>query len=122
MYIHDASGATFANNILASNPTRDSNNRAIQIKQVSKRTRSQKHSFFNNLILGNSPNIEVNYPAFKGGPQKFDHNLYGVEMKERDFVINAFSDQPTPWSSEAFTRRILEDLKYLKMVTQQTQK
>ena len=117
VYIHDASGATFANNILASNPTRDSNNRAIQIKQVSKRTRSQKHSFFNNLILGNSPNIEVNYPAFKGGPQKFDHNLYGVEMKERNFVINAFSDQPTPWSSEAFTRRILEDLKLKKMPT-----
>ncbi len=111
IYIHDASGATFTNNILASHPKSKKNERAIQIKQVSKRTKSQNHSFFNNLIIGNAPNVEVNYPAFRSGPQKFDYNLYGAHAGERNFVINAFSDQPAPWTSEAFKSTILKNLK-----------
>ena len=109
VYIHDASGATFTNNLLASSSTPTS--RAILIKQVSKRSSSRNHSFLNNLIIGDAPNTEVNYPAFRSGPQKFDYNLYGVSTSSRNFIINAFSDQPTPWGRERFKEQISADFK-----------
>jgi hypothetical protein len=110
VYIHDASGATFSNNILACNPENKIPERAIQIKQVSSRTRSQKHSFFNNLIIGDGPLIEVNYPSHRSGPQRFDYNLYTTSSSERNFVINAYSDQPTPWTSQQFRELMLQNI------------
>lgn len=110
VYIHDASGATFSNNILACNPGSPSSEPVIQIKQVSPRTRSQKHSFFNNLIIGESPLIEVNYPSHRSGPQRFDYNLYTTYSRERSFIINAYSDQPTPWTSAQFTALMLQNI------------
>ena len=110
VYIHDASGATFLNNLLVSSSNLNST-RAILVKQVTKRTSSRNHSFFNNLIIGKAPNIEVNYPAFLSGPQKFDYNLYGVSANLKNFIINAFSDQPSPWTKEQFRDKISDDLK-----------
>ena len=110
VYIHDASGATFSNNILACNPGNASPERVIQIKQVSPRTRSQKHSFFNNLMIGGSPLIEVNYPSHRSGPQRFDYNLYATSSSKRNFVINAYSDQPTPWDAAQFRELMLQNI------------
>lgn len=110
VYIHDASGATFANNLLACDLHLESVGRAIQIKQVSQRTRSQNHSFYNNLILGSAPTVEVNYPAFRSGPQRFDYNLYGVPAAQENFIISAYSDQPSPWTAKAFNELIRRDI------------
>ena len=110
VYIHDASGATFVNNLLANTPDAPGNGQAIYILQVSPRTKTYHHSFFNNLLIGNARNVEVNYPAARSGPQRFDHNLYGVLPGARAFVINDKSDKPSPWAPQEFQELVLADL------------
>lgn len=111
VYIHDASGATFAHNLLAGTNDTPDYGQAVYIRQTTERTRSCHHSFFSNLILSNARNIEVNYPAARSGPQRFDHNIYGVAPSDRAFVVNPKSDKPTPWSAEEFKNLVLGDLK-----------
>ena len=102
VYIHDASGATFINNLLAN--TRDTHGygQAVYIRQVRPRTRTSHHSFFGNLLIGNARNIEVNYPGYRSGPQRFDYNVYDVDPTVRSFSINNKSDIPVPWTANEF--------------------
>ena len=77
---------------------------------MSPRTKTYHHSFFNNLLIGNARNVEVNYPAGRSGPQRFDHNLYGVPSDARAFVVNDKSDKPSPWTPLEFQALVLADL------------
>ena len=110
VYIHDASGATFVNNLLANTPDTSKYGQAVYILQVSPRTKTYHHSFFNNVLIGNARNVEVNYPAGRSGPQRFDHNLYGVSSDARAFVVNDKSDKPSPWTPLEFQALVLADL------------
>lgn len=110
IYIHDASGATFVNNLFANTRKSEEYGQAVFIRQVEARTRTGNHSFFGNLLIGNARNIEVNYPAFRSGVQRFDYNLYDVDSQARAFVVNNTSDLPVPWSSDEFCTLILKDL------------
>lgn len=110
VYIHDASGATFAHNLLANTPEKPGYGQAIYIRQVSPRTKTYHHSFYNNLVVDNARLLDVNYPAVRSGPQRFDGNLYGEAEDAREFVINDKSDSPSPWSEEEFRDLIVSDL------------
>lgn len=111
VYIHDASGATFVHNLLAGTEDTPGYGQAVFIRQTTQRTRSYHHSFFSNLIISNARNIDVNYPAARSGPQRFNHNIYGVDPNERAFTINPKSDSPSPWSQEQFRDLVLTDLR-----------
>jgi parallel beta-helix repeat protein len=111
IYIHDASGATFVNNLLANTRETEGYGQAVYIRQVGPRTRTKNHSFFGNLLIGNARNIEVNYPAFRSGVQRFDYNLYDVSLQAKAFVVNCHSDVPSPWSHDEFRILIVEDLR-----------
>jgi hypothetical protein len=62
------------------------------------------------LMIGNARNIDVDYPAFRSGVQRFDYNLYDVSPEAQTFVINSDSDSPAPWSSDEFRALISHDL------------
>jgi parallel beta-helix repeat protein len=106
VYIHDASGATFRNNLLANTQDAPGFGQAVFIRQVSARTKTYHHSFFGNLLIGNARNIEVNYPAARSGPQRFDFNYYDLNPAARTFVVSDKSDVPSPWSEGAFRELI----------------
>lgn len=110
VYIHDASGATFVHNLLANAVEARGYGHGVMIHQVMARTKTYHHSFYNNLIIGNAKNVEVNYPADRSGPQRFDRNLYGVEPKSRAFVVNRKSDKPSPYSSDEFEKMVTSDI------------
>jgi Right handed beta helix region len=110
VYIHDASGATFVNNLLANTHDSEGFGQAVYIRQVGPRTRTRNHSFFGNLFIGNARNVEVDYPAYRGGVQRFDYNLYDVSAEAKSFVVNRDSDTPSPWSNDEFRDLILKDL------------
>ncbi len=102
VYIHDASGATFANNLIANTPDTPGYGQGVLIQQVSPRTTTSHHTFVANLLIGNARNVEVNFPSHRSGPQRFDGNLYDVTPESRSFAINDKSDQPSPWSAQRF--------------------
>jgi parallel beta-helix repeat protein len=110
VYIHDASGATFVNNLLANTRDTEGYGQAVYIHQATTRTRSSHHSCFGNLLIGNAHNIDVDYPGYRGGVQRFDYNLYDVSPEAKTFVINSDSDSPAPWSSDEFRALVLNDL------------
>lgn len=110
VYIHDASGATFVHNLLANTQDSKGYGQAILIRQATARTKTYHHSFYGNLLVGNSRNVEVNYPAVRSGIQRFDSNAYGVERETLAFVVNDASDKPSPWSKEEFAQLVRSDL------------
>ena len=113
VYIHDASGATFAHNLFANTTAGGLSSRrgqAIYIRQVTKRTRSRYHSFFNNLFIGNHYLLDVNYPAFHGGPLRFEGNDYDGDPQQPRFTINKLSDKPSPWTDEEFYDLVKKDV------------
>jgi parallel beta-helix repeat protein len=110
VYIHDASGATFIHNLLANTRDTESYGQAVYIRQVAPRTRTGNHTFVGNLLIGNARNVDVDYPAFRGGVQRFDYNLYDMAAQEKSFVVNRDSDTPAPWSNDEFRDLILKDL------------
>ncbi len=110
VYIHDASGATFANNLLAHDEKNSDIGQIVHIRQVSNRGKTQNHSFYNNLFISESTGLNVNYPDYRSGLQRFDFNLYGFAHEQRNFYINAKSEQPAPWDKESFQSQILNDL------------
>ncbi len=110
VYIHDASGATFSHNLLANAIERRGLGQGVMIHQVMARTKTYHHSFFNNLLTGNAKNVEVNYPADRSGPQRFDHNLYGVRPGARAFAVNRKSDKPSPYTPERFETMVRGEL------------
>lgn len=109
IYIHDASGATFVNNLLANTPEQDQYGQAVYIRQVSARTKTYHHTFYNNLLLGNPVVLDVNYPAHRSGPQRFDYNVYACGGNEKAFRINSRSEKPSPWSEEEFIALVSAD-------------
>ncbi|MCA9261599.1 MAG: right-handed parallel beta-helix repeat-containing protein, partial [Planctomycetales bacterium] len=102
VYIHDASGATFANNLLANTRAAEGKGQAVQIQQVTTRTRSANHSFYGNVLIGNAKNIEVSYPSHRSGPHRFDGNYYDVDPQARTFTVSRRSDSPPPWNDFQF--------------------
>ena len=110
VYIHDASGATFVNNLLANTTDTPGRGQAIHILQVGPRTKTYHHSFYGNMLIGNPRNVDVNYPAARSGPQRFDFNLYSISPDARAFVVNSKSDKPSPWKPNEFRELILGDL------------
>lgn len=110
VYIHDASGATFIHNLLANTEDTEDYGQAIYIHQATARTKTCHHSFFYNMILGNARNVDVNYPAARSGPQRFDHNLYGIDPTARTFAINRLSDDPAPWTTTEFRNLVQQDV------------
>jgi hypothetical protein len=63
-----------------------------------------------NLLIGNARNVDVDYPAFRSGVQRFDYNLYDVSPQSMSFVVNRDSDSPAPWSNDEFRELILKDI------------
>jgi hypothetical protein len=110
IYIHDASGATFVHNLLANTRDAEGFGQAVYIRQVGPRTRTGNHTFVGNLLIGNARNVDVDYPAFRSGVQRFDYNLYDVSSQTDDFVVNRDSDSPAPWSNDEFRDLIQKDL------------
>lgn len=111
VYIHDASGATFENNLLANTKASPGAGQAILIRQVTTRTNSGRHTFRRNLLVGNARNVEVNYPAGRSDVQRFEGNLYDSAPGAKSFAISAKSDKPIPWTTDEFKRLVLGDLK-----------
>ena len=114
VYIHDASGATFVHNLLANAKPDPQYGQSVFIRQVSARTKTYHHAFYNNLMLGCETAVDVNYPSHRGGPQRFDYNVYGCGSDARAFRINKFSDKPSPWSDEQFLALLRGDFKSAK--------
>ncbi|MEQ8212162.1 MAG: right-handed parallel beta-helix repeat-containing protein [Lacipirellulaceae bacterium] len=109
VYIHDASGATFVHNLLAGTKEQREYGQAVYIRQVSARTKTYHHTFYNNLMLDNSVILDVNYPSHRSGPQRFDYNLYGCSRDEKVFHMNSRSEKPSPWSEEEFIDLVSAD-------------
>lgn len=110
VYIHDASGGTFDHNLLANTHDTPGYGQAVLVKQVTQRTCSGRHTFRDNLLIGNAKNVEVNYPAERSDVQRFDRNLYDARPGDKVFVVNASSDKPTPWNDRQFAELIAADL------------
>ena len=102
VYIHDASGATFAHNLMANTVEQSTYGQGVFVRQVSARTKTYHHSLYNNILVGNSLVMDFNYPSHRGGPQQIDYNVYGCNAKERVFSINSSSDKPAPWNRNEF--------------------
>ncbi len=102
IYCHDASGATFIHNLIANSPTQKTWGQGLIIHQVSARTKSYHHTAYNNIFAGSLPIMEVCYPSHRGGPQRFDYNLYNTTEEDTDFYISAACEKPNPWSKEEF--------------------
>lgn len=110
VYIHDASGATFRHNLLANTHNSPTHGQAIYIRQVMARTKTYHHTFSGNLLIGNARNVEVNYPAVRSGPQRFDHNYYDIAPGSRSFVVSNKSDVPSPWTAQELSKAVASDL------------
>lgn len=109
VYIHDASGATFVNNLLADTKPSSVRGQGVFIRQVSARTKTYHHSFYNNLLLSNAAAIDANYPSHRSGPQRFDFNVYSFSADDEAFRINRASEKPSPWSSSEFNKVVTTD-------------
>ena len=44
--------------------------------------------------------MDINYPAHRSGPQRLNHNIYDGNKNERTFIINSYSDRPSPWKPD----------------------
>lgn len=118
VYIHDASGATFVHNLLADTKPSEEYGQAVFIRQVSPRTKTYHHSFYNNLMLSNDVAIEANYPSHRSGPQRSDYNVYNASPGEAVFRINPASEKPSPWDPQEFLELMQRDLGEDNSVTQ----
>lgn len=110
VYIHDASGATFAHNLFANTPESDLFGQAVWARQVSERTRTRHHTFIKNIFINNPRQFDISYPIGRSGPHRFNHNVYGVGLRDRSFSINRESDVPKPWDPERFYEQMSEEL------------
>lgn len=101
-YIHDASGSTALHNLFANSPSTARFGQGLYVRQVNPRTKTGYHSMFNNLLIKHKAMLDINYPAHRSGPQRFDYNVYDVAADARSFWINLESDHPSPWEPEEF--------------------
>jgi len=113
IYMHDASGSTVINNLLANTPgSLDylGYGQSVFIRQVGHRTRTYHHSFFNNLQLSSADVFDIDYPSYLGGEERFDGNVYDATPNARAFVINALSDKPVPYRPDSMIVKVLKDI------------
>ena len=109
-YVHDASGSTVMHNLIANSPAASRFGQGAYIYQVTKRTRTRHHSLYNNIFVNHKTMLDINYPAYRSGPQRLDHNVYDAASQDPTFIINSASDKPSPWSPEAFIELVRSDL------------
>lgn len=109
-YVHDASGSTALHNLFANSPPDAKYGQGLYVRQVNPRTKTGYHSMFNNLLIKHKAMLDINYPAHRGGPQRFDHNVYDVAANARSFLINRESDHPSPWEPKEFFELVSADV------------
>ena len=109
-YVHDASGSTVMHNLIANSPPASRFGQGAYIYQVTTRTRTRHHSLYNNIFVNHKTMLDINYPAYRSGPQRLDHNVYDAAPHDPTFIINSASDRPSPWSPEEFIELVRSDL------------
>ena len=109
-YVHDASGSSVIHNLFANSPKNSGYGQGAFIFQTSARTKTGYHSFYNNIFVNHKVMLDVDYPSHRGGPQRFDHNVYDAATSSRTFIINSASDKPSPWKPEAFFALVRSDV------------
>jgi hypothetical protein len=109
-YVHDASGSTVMHNLIANSPAESRFGQGAYIYQVTARTRTGRHSLYNNLFVNHKTMLDINYPSHRSGPQRLDHNVYDALPGDHMFVINSASDRPSPWSPAEFVALVRSDL------------
>ncbi len=109
-YVHDASGSTVLNNLFANSPKESKYGQGAYIYQVNARTKTGYHSLFNNIFVNHKVMMDINYPSHRSGPQRLDFNIYDAEKTDRTFLINAYSDRPTPWKGEDFFKMVKKEI------------
>ncbi|MEQ6118008.1 right-handed parallel beta-helix repeat-containing protein, partial [Reichenbachiella sp. MALMAid0571] len=100
IYIHDASGGLFVNNLVSGTSiekNKDEKNRskygqAVYIRQVGARTKTYHHAFYNNIFCGNDIIYDINYPMLRSGEQRFLGNVYDKSALQNTMKINPTSD------------------------------
>jgi hypothetical protein len=92
---------TVAHNLIA-----NSREYGIQVRQVGPRCNTRNNAFFNNLLIGNSSAINLNYPAELGGNVRLEGNVYSGSETDRMFVINPYSKYNPRWTDAEFARLI----------------
>lgn len=110
VYIHDASGATFAHNLFANTLRSDEEGGVVCIRQMTTRTKSRCHSFYNNLFIDDDIMLDISYPSHRSGPQRIDYNVYDALATDRKFSINKACDVPSPWDDSKFIAMIRSEL------------
>ena len=115
IYIHDASGGTFMHNLIANTKSQNKYGQGVLIHQVSERTRTYHHSFYNNLFINNPIELDIDYPSHLGGDQRLDFNVYEAKPRDRVFMINKASNKPSPWSDTEFMALVKKEIKAKKL-------
>ena len=54
--------------------------------------------------------MDINYPSHRSGPQRLNHNIYDADQDERTFLINSYSDRPSPWKPNEFFKLVKDDI------------
>ena len=109
-YVHDASGSTVMHNLFANSPKTAKYGQGTYIYQVNARTNTGYHSLYNNFFINHRKMMDINYPSHRSGPQRLDHNVYDGTPEERTFIINSYSDRPSPWKPDQFFDLVKGDI------------
>ena len=116
MYAHDASGATFLNNLFANtpgNPESPALGQTIMIKITSPRgggAKSYHFTFYNNIQIGSKDVYSANYPAFLSGEQHFNANVYDAKENHRVFIINPESGNNALLRNDTLLNLVIRDI------------
>ncbi|MEQ6118007.1 right-handed parallel beta-helix repeat-containing protein, partial [Reichenbachiella sp. MALMAid0571] len=95
IYIHDASGGLFVNNLISGTRKAEKSKQygqAVYIRQVRPRTKTYHHAFYNNIFCGNDIIYDINYPMLRSGEQRFLGNVYDKSALQNTMKINPTSD------------------------------
>jgi len=116
VYAHDASGATFVNNLFANtpgNPDFPEYGQTVFIRQTGLRdmaARTYHYSFYNNIQVGSKCQYSINYPAYLSGEQRFDGNVYDTKETSKTFLINPSSGPTEVFVNDSLFYKVIEDI------------
>jgi len=116
VYAHDASGATFVNNLFANtpgNPEFPEYGQTVFIRQTGLRdmaARTYHFSFYNNIQIGSKCQYSINYPAYLSGEQRFDGNVYDTKETSKTFLINSLSGPTEVFVNDTLFCKVIEDI------------
>jgi len=112
IYTHDASGATFLHNLIANTKDQEIRGQGVFItKATDRKSISGKFTFYNNLFISNMRgNIETNYPAHTGAPNRSDYNVYDPRPPGRQFAVNNRTKKPIAWTEAQFKTLIESEI------------